>query len=107
MAGGRAVLCQDSGGRGGAYHRSALPCVGGGKGVRYKVEKKFAISEAFDIGENEDQVISKDKLFSEILLSRKDGAELRNRGPKQGNFSSLDNITEDMLSLEPLHILHL
>ena len=29
-------------------------------GVRCKVEKKPAISEAFDIGENEDEVISKD-----------------------------------------------
>ena len=48
------------GGRGGAYHRSALPCVGGGRGVRCKVEKKPAISEAFDVDDNEDEVISKE-----------------------------------------------
>ena len=40
--------------------RSALPCVGGGRGVRCKAKKKLAISEAFDVGDNEDEVISKE-----------------------------------------------
>ena len=62
------------------------------------VEKKPVLSEAFDMGDNED-VLCKDNWVSEISFSRKEGGKESSKRPELGGFFSyLDNITEDEIS---------